>query len=120
MALVRLKTASKKTKTRAQLEAEASYAVFKAKWDAVPKFSRALPPSKDKAKKPTLESMKQDHGEQQSPSLAGKLDSGSTAPRATQQYTGTKMLGIGTMHKSNSVPVFSEQEAIDISTMRRD
>jgi phage/plasmid primase-like uncharacterized protein len=35
------------------------------------------------------------------------------------QYTGTKMLGIGTMHKSNSVPVFSDDEAIAISTMRR-
>lgn len=35
------------------------------------------------------------------------------------QYTGTKMLGIGVMHKSNSVPIFSDTEAKDISTMRR-
>ena len=34
-------------------------------------------------------------------------------------YTGTKMLGIGTMHKSNSVPIFSDEEAVAISTMRR-
>ena len=34
-------------------------------------------------------------------------------------YTGTKMLGIGTMHKSNSVPIFSDEEAIAIATMRR-
>ena len=34
-------------------------------------------------------------------------------------YTGTKMLGIGTMHKSNSVPIFSDEEAIQIATMRR-
>ena len=34
-------------------------------------------------------------------------------------YTGTKMLGIGTMHKSNAVPIFSEDSAKDISTMRR-
>ena len=44
---------------------------------------------------------------------------GSTAPVAHKEYTGTKMLGIGTMHKSNSVPVFSDQEAHDIATMRR-
>jgi hypothetical protein len=44
---------------------------------------------------------------------------GTTAPVAHKQYTGTKMLGIGTMHKSNSVPVFSDQEAQDIATMRR-
>lgn len=34
-------------------------------------------------------------------------------------YTGTKVKGIGTMHKSNAVPIFSDQEAKDISTMRR-
>jgi hypothetical protein len=34
-------------------------------------------------------------------------------------YTGTKIKGIGTMHKSNAVPVFSDEEAIEISKMRR-
>jgi hypothetical protein len=34
-------------------------------------------------------------------------------------YTGTKVKGIGTMHKSNAVPIFSDDEAIDISKMRR-
>jgi aconitase A len=34
-------------------------------------------------------------------------------------YTGTKVKGIGTMHKSNAVPIFSDEEAVDISTMRR-
>ena len=34
-------------------------------------------------------------------------------------YTGNKIIGIGTLHKSNAVPVFSQEEAIDISKMRR-
>jgi hypothetical protein len=34
-------------------------------------------------------------------------------------YTGTKVKGIGTMHKSNAVPIFSDEEAIAISKMRR-
>jgi hypothetical protein len=34
-------------------------------------------------------------------------------------YTGTKVKGIGTMHKSNGVPIFSDEEAVAISTMRR-
>jgi len=34
-------------------------------------------------------------------------------------YTGTKVKGIGTMHKSNAVPIFSDEEAVAISTMRR-
>jgi len=43
---------------------------------------------------------------------------GSTAP-VHKVYTGTKVIGIGTMHKSNAVPIFSDEEAIAISTMRR-
>jgi hypothetical protein len=35
------------------------------------------------------------------------------------QYTGTKIKGIGTMHKSNAVPIFSDDEAKDIANMRR-
>ena len=34
-------------------------------------------------------------------------------------YTGSKIKGIGTMHKSNAVPIFSDEEAIEISRMRR-
>lgn len=34
-------------------------------------------------------------------------------------YTGTKVKGVGTMHKSNAVPIFSDDEAKDISSMRR-
>jgi hypothetical protein len=34
-------------------------------------------------------------------------------------YTGTKIKGIGTMHKSNAVPIFSDDEAKDIASMRR-
>lgn len=34
-------------------------------------------------------------------------------------YTGNKMIGIGVLHKSNAVPVFSDEEAVDISKMRR-
>lgn len=38
---------------------------------------------------------------------------------ADKEYTGTKIKGIGTMHKSNAVPIFSDQEAVEISKMRR-
>lgn len=34
-------------------------------------------------------------------------------------YTGTKVKGIGTLHKSNAVPIFSDEEAVEISRMRR-
>lgn len=43
---------------------------------------------------------------------------GSTAP-IHKVYTGNKILGIGTMHKSNAVPIFSDEQAVEISRMRR-
>jgi regulatory protein YycI of two-component signal transduction system YycFG len=44
---------------------------------------------------------------------------GAVTVKQTPQYTGNKIVGIGTMHKSNAVPIFSDQEAKDISSMRR-
>lgn len=45
---------------------------------------------------------------------------GAVAARpADKVYTGTKIKGIGTMHKSNAVPIFSDDEAQDIARMRR-
>ena len=45
--------------------------------------------------------------------------SGAVRTKDIPQYTGTKILGIGTMHKSNAVPIFSDEQAVEISTMRR-
>ena len=44
---------------------------------------------------------------------------GPVSSKVIPQYTGTKMIGVGTMHKSNAVPIFSNEEAHDIATMRR-
>ena len=46
-------------------------------------------------------------------------EAGAVTYKANPQYTGTKIKGIGTMHKSNAVPVFSDEEAHDIARMRR-
>jgi hypothetical protein len=49
------------------------------------------------------------------------LDSGlgNAAKKAAPIYTGDKIVGIGTMHKSNAVPIFSDSQAKEISSMRR-
>lgn len=44
---------------------------------------------------------------------------GAVRTKDIPQYTGTKIKGIGTMHKSNAVPIFSDEEAVEISRMRR-
>ena len=56
----------------------------------------------------------------ETPKLPSRSTSGGNATwRPNPVYTGDKIKGIGTMHKSNAVPVFSDQEAHDIATMRR-
>ena len=44
---------------------------------------------------------------------------GDCAAKEVMQYTGTEMLGIGQLHKSNAVPVFRTEDAADIARMRR-
>lgn len=44
---------------------------------------------------------------------------GIAARAADKVYTGNNIVGIATMHKSNAVPVFSAEDAIEISKMRR-
>lgn len=62
------------------------------------------------------------HEKNEAPDVPKSLGSWITGPVASKPspvYTGTKVKGIGTMHKSNAVPIFSDEEAIDISKMRR-
>lgn len=39
--------------------------------------------------------------------------------KESMKYTGDKLLGIATMHKSNMVPVFKQEDAAEIARMRR-
>ena len=52
---------------------------------------------------------------------APSLDSGvGVAPKRERNfYTGDAMIGIGQLHKSNSVPVFRKEDAEDQAKMRR-
>lgn len=45
--------------------------------------------------------------------------SGIAVKKPTQQYTGDQCIGIATLHKSNGVPVFKQEDAEDIARMRR-
>ena len=44
---------------------------------------------------------------------------GNASKKDSLKYTGDKIVGIGTMHKSNAVPIFNDSHAKDISNMRR-
>lgn len=68
-----------------------------------PKLSPSVPVGRETARVPSL----------------NMWVKGAVNVKQPQQYTGDKILGIGTMHKSNAVPIFTDQQAKDISTMRR-
>ena len=51
--------------------------------------------------------------------IPSRVTEGGSTASVHKVYTGTKILGIGTMHKSNAVPIFSDEEAVEISRMRR-
>ena len=44
---------------------------------------------------------------------------GPTPKAPPKIYTGTAMIGLATMHKSNTVPIFNAEAAVDVATMRR-
>jgi hypothetical protein len=44
---------------------------------------------------------------------------GFAVKKESPKYTGTLIKGIATMHKSNAVPVINDEQAIEISKMRR-
>lgn len=52
------------------------------------------------------------------PSL-NPADMGPATKAPEKVYTGNSIVGIATMHKSNAVPVFSSEDAVEISKMRR-
>ena len=50
------------------------------------------------------------------------LDTGHTGAVRTKdipKYTGTELIGIGQLHKSNGIPIFRKQDAEDLARMRR-
>lgn len=53
------------------------------------------------------------------PSLDSVNSCGVATKAPDKVYTGTNIVGIATMHKSNAVPVFNAQDAVEISKMRR-
>jgi hypothetical protein len=47
-------------------------------------------------------------------------DTGGNATLApTKVYTGSEMIGIGQLHKSNAIPIFKKSDAEDLAKMRR-
>ena len=100
--------------TRRQRELAEAERQMLTKWANMPKFARTPRPVIVEAYKPPAP-----HIRPIEPRNSVSTVGGSTALKPKQQYTGDKVKGVATMHKSNAVPVFSEQEAIEVARMRR-
>ena len=112
---VKFRNAEEAKKAR---ELDASWKELQKKWDVdadEKRRSRAMkaPPLDYKLSTPI--------GRPSGHNIPSRADSvlGPVSSKVIPQYTGTKMIGVGTMHKSNAVPIFSNEEAHDIATMRR-
>ena len=110
---VKFRNAEEARKAR---ELDASWREMQAKWelDANEKRrQRAL------AAEPLTYQLSTPIGRSNTHDIPSRVTPGASTASVHKVYTGTKVKGIATMHKSNAVPVFSDEEAVEISRMRR-
>lgn len=110
---VKFRNAEEARKSR---ELDASWAELQKKWEVDAddkKRKRAL------AAEPLSYNLSAPVGRNTSNNIPSRVTAGGSTAPVHKVYTGNKILGIGTMHKSNAVPIFSDEEAQDIARMRR-
>jgi len=105
-----------KQKTKAE---RAEYEVWCAKYGINPYGKTKVKPSTVRGKNPVVVTGVY---RRETPNIPSK-DSGMTGAVAwntsRKVYTGDKIIGIATMHKSNLVPIFQQDAAKEVSQMRR-
>lgn len=95
-------------------EAQQEWAEFEKRWGiTAKKKSKTVAVELPTTTKPYI----RDTGEK--PKSKSSWTVGAVNSKPSQQYTGTAIVGISTLHKSNAVPVFSQKEAEEIAKMRR-
>jgi hypothetical protein len=117
-------TGKKKTKQKFRnAESAARARVLQKNWQNLLDQHGVQSASKGNRKKTNFEPLKQAplsyRGSDQPRISSLPFTAGVCARPADKVYTGDKIKGIGTMHKSNAVPVFSDEEARDLARMRR-
>lgn len=114
MQLIYTSTTSKKKKRKPN----AKQRELQASWEALLKKHASKTPVRNvkPGKSPVVSGIVRRETEY-IPSL--NTNTGTATKAAPKVYTGDKVLGIAVMHKSNAVPIFKEEDAIDIARMRR-
>ena len=70
-------------------------------------------------KKPAIPTYTFRGQESKAPSVAVADSVGNALLKEPTMYSGTNMLGIGQLHKSNAIPIFRSDDIVDLSHMRR-
>lgn len=104
---------------RKQKKPTAAQRQLAAEWEAIQKKYEPKKPVQRVASKSLEYKLSTPAGRTTSHHIPSRDTGGIATKKETMQYTGTKMLGIGTLHKSNAVPVFSNDEAKEMARMRR-
>lgn len=110
---VKFRNAEEARKAR---ELDASWKELQKKWEVdadAKKRQRAL------AAEPLTYKLSTPVGRSTTTNLPSRVTPGGSTAPVHKVYTGDKVLGIATMHKSNAVPVFRAEDAVEISKMRR-
>lgn len=101
-----------------QLAAE--WAALSSKWESVPKFARTAKPKEGRPHYAPISGLEAERlTKNHEVRSLGSWVTGTNSTKPAQEYTGTAIVGVCTLHKSNAVPVFSAEDAISISQMRR-
>lgn len=109
-------TSIPKRKTKKPTAAQVKLA---AEWDAIQKKYSPKTALKSTASKKLEYKLTTPPGRTTTYGIPSRDTGGVALKKETMQYTGNNILGIGTLHKSNAVPVFSQDEAKEIARMRR-
>ena len=111
------KRRKKKKKSKSLLEAERQHAKFLKKMGVAatkqPKPKRSLTQGGSASANSTTESQKF------KPSNSDQFYNPTMAKKPEKVYTGTEIIGIAQMHKSNAVPIRGKKQAEEVANMRR-
>lgn len=119
-----LSTTGKKRgkKKWASAEAKRKAEQLDASWKELMKKHGQTAEEKKRARAMTAETLKSKPGifRRETPKINSlPFTAGPCTKAPDKVYTGTAIKGIGTMHKSNAVPIFSDDDAVAIAQMRR-
>ncbi len=103
-----------------QRKLAADWEAMQDRWASAPKFARVqVSTGRSRLAAPQLQNFPPTTPEARSVIASFATPGGSTALAPAKVYTGTAIIGIATMHKSNLIPIFNTEAAKDVAAMRR-